>query len=248
MPGPFLTARWANLCLLSYAVPPSLLEPRLPPGLELDERDGKTYASLVAFDFLDTRVLGIPWPGYRSFPELNLRFYVRQGAERGVVFVREFVPKRLVAWLARAVYNEPYVAAPLSSTLHENDGGLTFEQRITFGGRTHTISVTGSKPAVLPCETSMDHFFKEHRWGFGINRRGECIRYEVQHPHWDVYGVQSYHLDLDWEMLYGPEWQFLCQQTPCSVIFAVGSAVAVYPKGKLAIVPTPQVALAPGTT
>src|SRR5438270_13540279 len=88
MPVPFLTARWSNLCLLSYAVPPTLLENRLPAGLELDTRDGQAFVSLVAFDFLDTRVFGIPWPGYRNFAELNLRFYVRQGEERGVVFLR----------------------------------------------------------------------------------------------------------------------------------------------------------------
>src|SRR5690242_7043427 len=107
----FLTARWSNLFLLTYAVPRPLLAGRLSPGLELDTRlglvddaaaerfgrDGPAFVSLVAFDFLDTRVLGVPWPGYRNFPEINLRFYVRwpttdgAGVERGVVFVREFV-------------------------------------------------------------------------------------------------------------------------------------------------------------
>src|SRR5882672_8618368 len=87
----FLTARWTNLFLATYAVPQELLRPRLPPGLDLDLRDGQAFVSLVAFDFLDTRVLGVPWPGYRNFPELNLRFYVRHGERRGVVFVREYV-------------------------------------------------------------------------------------------------------------------------------------------------------------
>src|SRR3954471_19004784 len=117
MPLSFLTARWSNLCLLTYAVPPALLEPRLPRGLSLDLRDGQAFVSLVAFDFLDTRVLGVPWPGYRNFPEINLRFYVRHREERGVVFVREFVPRRLVAFLARAIYGEPYVAARMTSQI-----------------------------------------------------------------------------------------------------------------------------------
>ena len=77
MGSPFLTATWSNLFLASYAVPPTLLEPRLPPGTELDTRDGHAFVSLVAFEFLDTRVRGIAWPGYRNFAELNLRFYVR---------------------------------------------------------------------------------------------------------------------------------------------------------------------------
>jgi uncharacterized protein YqjF (DUF2071 family) len=100
----FLRAEWVNLILANFAAPPELLRPRLPPGLELDTRGGRAFCSLVAFDFRNTRVLGVPWPGYRDFPEWNLRFYVRRGPQRGVVFVREFVPPRLVAWLARGLY------------------------------------------------------------------------------------------------------------------------------------------------
>src|SRR5436853_7761698 len=104
----FLTARWRNLILATYAIPEDLLRQRLPPGVELDRRDGSCFASLVAFQFLDTRVLGVTWPGCRDFPEWNLRFYVRRGGERGVCFVREFVPRWLVATAARVLYNGPY--------------------------------------------------------------------------------------------------------------------------------------------
>src|SRR6266566_2088670 len=111
MSRPFLT---------TYAVPPALLEKRLAPGLSLDLRDGNAFVSLVAFQFLRTKVLGIGWPGYRDFAELNLRFYVRHGDERGVVFIREFVPQRLVAWVARWLYNEPYLAAPITAERQES--------------------------------------------------------------------------------------------------------------------------------
>src|ERR1700759_5170164 len=121
----FLTAQWRHLCLITYAVDPARLLPYLPPGLELDTVDGEAFVSLVAFDFLDTRVLGIPWPGYRNFPEVNLRFYVRRGEERGVVFVRELVPARLIAWLARWLYNEPYAAIPMTSRADETDDSFS---------------------------------------------------------------------------------------------------------------------------
>src|SRR5688500_4654419 len=179
---PFLTARWSNLCLLNYAVPPALLEPWLPPGVVLDLREGRAYASLVALYFRYTRVLGIPWPGYLVFPEVNLRFYVRHGGLRSVLFVREFVPQRLVAFLARAIYNEPYLATPMSSRVSETDGAITVEHALTFAGRTNTLRVTGCKPCACPAEGSAEHFFKEHQWGFGRSRRGRCIRYEVKHP------------------------------------------------------------------
>jgi hypothetical protein len=233
MNRPFLTAEWRNLFLATYAVPPSLLQPRLPPGLELDTRNGNAFVSLVAFEFLNTRVLGVPWPGYRNFTELNLRFYAQHGGERGVVFVREFVPRRFIAWLARTLYNEPYRAAPLTSHRQDEAEGRSMEYRLRWAGREHVLSVAGRKPAFLPDENSEEHFFKEHRWGYGLTRRGQAIRYEVSHPVWEVFAVRSYHIDLDWASVYGPEWGILSKATPMSTVFAAGSAVAVYPKGRL---------------
>ncbi len=175
----FLTAQWRHLILANYFVPEELLHPLLPPGLELDRRGGRCWASLVGFQFLDTRVLGIGWPGFRHFPEWNLRFYVKEGERRGVCFVREF----------------------------------------------------GAKPAMRPEPESVEHFFKEHSWGYGTSRRGELIRYEVNHPEWDVYPVREFAADLDWGLLYGPEWTCMNEAHPESVLLAVGSDVNVYPRG-----------------
>lgn len=233
MPRPFLTAEWRNLFLANYAVPPSVLKPFLPPNLELDTRNGDAFVSLVAFQFVNTRVLGVPWPGYRHFPELNLRFYVRHGGARGVVFVREIVTPRLVAWLARVIYNEPYAVAPLTSHCQDSDDSRTMEYRLSWGKRQHVLRVTGRKPTFLPDAASDEHFFKEHRWGFGRTRHGQALRYEVTHPAWEVFPVQAYHIDLDWSRVYGPHWEFLSKAQPMSTVFAVGSAVAVYPKGQL---------------
>lgn len=231
MSRPFLTARWCNLFLANYPVPAALLKPRLPPGLFLDERDGSPYVSLVAFEFLDTRVFGISWPGYRNFPELNLRFYVRQGNERGVVFVREFVPQRLTAWMARTLYNEPYVATPMNRKVETTATTIQAEYGLHYAGRWHAIKVTGRLPAYTPDENSVEHFFKEEHWGFGVTRGGELLRYQVGHPVWDVYPVQDYQIDLDWGDVYGPEWKFLQKTQPESAVLAVGSAITVSPKG-----------------
>jgi uncharacterized protein len=225
---PFLTAWWSNLFLATYAVPPEVLERRLPRGLALDMRDGHAFVSLVAFDFLNTRVLRVPWPGYRNFPEINLRFYVRWGAERGVVFVREFVPSRMVAALARLLYNEPYAAVPMRSTVREMPAEIDVEHRLVTDGREHTIRVRGSKPPTRPNETSIEHFFKEHRWGYGVTRGGQTVRYEVVHAQWDVYAVQQFSVDLDWSAVYGPEWGFLADAQPYSTVLAAGSPIAVY--------------------
>lgn len=224
------------MCLFTYSVPPELLLHRLPPGLELDERDGKHFVSLVAFHFLNTRVFGVSWPGYRNFPELNLRTYVRRGNRRGVLFLREIVRQRLICWVATALYNEPYAPAPLEHRVEAQRGDLSVAGFVSWGGRDHSWRLHAENRPWLPPESSVEHFFKEHQWGYGVDRKGRCLEYGVAHPMWRVYPVTHYHLDFDFGQVYGREFAFLAASAPESVIFAEGSAVQVFPahreKGK----------------
>lgn len=229
----FLSAEWANLGLFSYAVPDQLLQPYLPTGLELDRRDGSAFVSLVVFDFLQTKVLGVAWPGFRNFAEMNLRFYVRRGQQRGVVFVREIVPQWLVATLANVIYNEPYVAAPLQSHTQHSASQITVEHNLYWQGQTNLVKLSASKQLYHPNAASTEHFFKEHEWGFGRKRNGKPIVYRVEHPEWDVYPVERYQLQFDWGAIYGPQWAWLANATPYSVVLAKGSAVKVFPHQKL---------------
>jgi uncharacterized protein len=228
-PRAFLTARWSNLGILSYAVPPEVLEPLTPPGCELDTREGRAYVSLVAFDFRQTRVWGISWPMARNFPEVNLRFYVRNEGRRGVCFVREFVPCQAVALAARLLYNEPYKGVAMKNDIVESVDAITIRHELEIGRRSHTLEVVGRKPAVRPGAESEEHFFKEHNWGYGTSRAGRLIAYQVEHETWDVFPVASYKLHWDWQAVYGPQWAFLQDRPPDHLLLAAGSAVRVMP-------------------
>jgi uncharacterized protein YqjF (DUF2071 family) len=218
---PFLRARWVDLLLVTWHVPDELLLPRLPEGLTLDRWDGGALVSLVAFDFRGTRVLGVPWPGFVNFPELNLRFYVRDGARRGVCFLREYVPSRFVSFVARTFYNEPYAGVP-----YRRDDGAHV---LTVGGRAHRIAWTRDGELEMPPTDSLAHFLKEHEWGFGRRRDGRPLRYRVEHPIWRTWPAVVPALDVDFGLLYGAEWAFLANEAPLSVVNAEGSAIAVYP-------------------
>ena len=127
-PKPFLTAEWRYLAMLNFEIDPAIIQPFVPAGTELDEHDGKNFVSLVAFLFLDTRVLGIPIPFHRNFEEVNLRFYVRRktndGWKRGVVFIKEIVPRSMIALVAQYKYNEPYIGLPMSHQIETRAGVL----------------------------------------------------------------------------------------------------------------------------
>jgi uncharacterized protein YqjF (DUF2071 family) len=227
----FLTAQWRNLILANYAIPEELLSPLVPPGCVLDRYDGQCWGSLVAFQFLDTRVLGIGWPGFRNFPEWNLRFYVSHEGRRGVCFVREFVPQWTVATTARVIYNEPYRSARMTMEVRDEADTISARYTVDWKGKLHSMRADGGKPAVVPPAGSTEHWFKEHSWGFGTSRGGNLIRYEVNHPEWAVHPVREFDADVDWALLYGPEWVQMNGAKPASVVFAVGSGVAVFPRG-----------------
>src|SRR5271170_4000443 len=143
----FLTAEWRYLAMLNYEIDPMALASFVPAGTELDFWNGKTYVSLVGFLFQDTRVCGIPIPFHRHFEEINLRFYVRRKADdgwrRGVVFIKELVPRKIIAFVARKFYNENYFALPMSHQIEKTQGEIeSVFYGWRFNGRENFLKVT----------------------------------------------------------------------------------------------------------
>lgn len=236
---PFLTAEWRNLAIISYAIEPAVLAPLCPPGLEPDVLEGQAFVSLVAFDFLNTRVLGVRWPGFVNFPEVNLRFYVResrpaasQPPRRGVCFIKELVPSRVVSFIARVTYGEPYESARMSSRADRDGHRIAVRHDVTLRGN-HSIVADAGAATVLPTADSTEHWFKEHEWGFGRSRSGRTVVYRVEHPVWRVHAQPQIEVNVDYAKLYGPRWAMLNARKPAHHVLAEGSAVAVLPAGVL---------------
>lgn len=231
-PPPFLTAQWRWLAMLNYAVDPAVLRPLVPAGTELDAWGGVTYASVVGFMFLDTRVMGVPIPFHRDFEELNLRFYVRrrgpEGWRRGVVFVKEIVPRMAIAAVARVVYNENYVALPMR---HRVDVSVQAGGTVEYGWRTRgrwcALRARVRGPAAPLVEGSEEEFITEHYWGYARQRDGGTVEYRVEHPRWKVWRAESASLDCDVAALYGPGFAESLSAAPRSALVADGSAIVV---------------------
>ncbi len=234
MAKPFLTAEWRYLLNVTFPVAPELLAARVPPGVELDVQDGKAFASIVAFHFLNTRIKGLKIPFHVNFPEINLRFYVKHQGRRGVVFWKELVPKAAIAWVAQGLYNEPYRRAKMKVEVSDQEQGIqTLTHDFRYGGKQHQISAQFGPDLHIPDEDSVEHYFKEHDVGFGVNHLGHTLSYEVKHPRWAIYELRNWSLDMDYAALYGPQWSFLGEATPISALLAEGSAVEVYPASRL---------------
>lgn len=233
----FLTAEWRKLIMAQYAVASEVLAPYLPRGVELDlfqpaNGEPRCYVSLVAFLFDKVRVKGVAVPFHTQFEEVNLRFYVRRREadgtmKRGVVFIREFVPRRAIAFVAKRVYEEPYVAVRTSHKFGAKNDLVFARYAWNMGGRVHSLSAAGYVPAQEIAPGSEEEFITEHYWGYTKRSDGITSVYEVEHPRWQTYRMQSYEIAVDFELLYGREFAFLAEQPVASVLMAEGSAVTV---------------------
>lgn len=227
MASVFLSAEWRSLAMLNYTIDPGLLTPWLPRGLELDLWQGEAVVSMVGFLFRSCRVFGVKWPGLSDFEEVNLRFYVRRGEgeslKRGVVFVKEIVRSRIVAWAARVFYNERYEAMRMRHRV--GDGHVEFGWR--YRGKWESLSAaTRGEPAPIESGSEAEFIF-EHYWGYARRRDGGTTEYEVEHPRWRVWPVETATLECDAANLYGPAFAAALAGTPRSAFVAEGSAVQV---------------------
>jgi uncharacterized protein YqjF (DUF2071 family) len=228
---PFLTANWRYLAMLNYVVDPRLLAPFVPHGTEIDFKNGETFLSVVGFLFLDTRLLGFPVPLHRDFEEVNLRFYVRRKSadtwRRGVVFVRELVPRHAIALIARACYGEHYVALPMKHEIEHLDSNLKVEYSWRRGRKWEWLKMKATgEPQTIP-EGSHAEFITEHYWGYTA-LRGGCGEYRVEHPRWKIWNVSDFVLNADVASLYGEQFAEILNQPPCSAFVADGSPITVH--------------------
>lgn len=229
----FLTAAWRKLIMAQYAVDPSTLAPWLPRGTELDLFHGQCFVSLVGFLFDRVRIKGLPIPGYTRFEEINLRFYVRRVEEdgtvkRGVVFVREIVPRAMITLVANLLYDEPYATMPTRHTIYHPAHTLRVNYEWKDRGPWYAMEVVAKPQAAAITPGSVEDFITEHYWGYTKRRNDRTAEYEVRHPRWQVYPVLRHSISADFGALYGPAFAHLDSADPDSVLLAEGSAVSVH--------------------
>ena len=235
----FLTAHWKNLIMANYIIDPKHLEKYIPKGTELDFWNGNCYVSLVGFLFKETKVLGIKIPKHTDFEEVNLRFYVKRFEsgewKRGVVFIKEIVPKRAITFVANTFYNENYTTLAMT---HKNE--LEAEIRTVSyhwknQKKTNFIEVNAYDFSTTIDTDSEAEFITEHYFGYTKFNENTTYEYEVKHPKWNQYVIKNHKIDIDFHLVYGNDFAFLNALNPSSVFLADGSAISVENKRKLAL-------------
>lgn len=233
----FLKAEWRKLAMANYPIDPKYLEPFVPQGTELDFWEGNCYISLVGFMFKNTKLLGLKIPFHTNFEEVNLRFYVKRKEgetwKRGVVFIKEIVPKPALTFIANTIYKEHYVTLPMEHTWSTSQQSRLVEYKWQIKNQWQCFSVETSKTLKEIPLNSETEFITEHYWGYAKINHKTTNEYEVTHPTWSHYPVISYHIDVDFGLTYGKAFEFLNHIQPKSVLLAEGSKITVENKTTL---------------
>ncbi len=226
----FLKANWENLIMANYEVAPSILNPYLPKGVELDFYNSKAYVSLVGFMFKKTSLFGVPIPFFGSFEEINLRFYVKRTEgkkiKKGVVFINETVPYKIVALLANKLYKEHYISIPTKSSINISEHKhINYEWRISDKWNSISVKSDLDKYKIEP--SSIEEFIFERYFGFTKLSPLITQEYRIQHPKWMTNNILNSTIDCDFASMYGTAFSSLSTQAPSSIIMAEGSQVRV---------------------
>jgi uncharacterized protein YqjF (DUF2071 family) len=189
---------------------------------------------MVGFRFENAHVLGLALPFHRHFDEVNLRFYVGREVDgewrRGVVFIKEIVPRRLIAWIARTFYGENFVALPMRSerqlpAAKRPTGAVQYEW--FHGQRWQRLAARIAGPPQPPRPGSLDEFITEHYWAYSAPSHGVTREYRVEHQPWAVWRASDACCDCDVAGLYGASFLPYLSAAPASACVAVGSEVLV---------------------
>lgn len=231
----FLQAEWRKLAMANYAVDKNILDKYLPNKTELDLWNNTCYVSLVGFMFQNTKLLGLKIPFHTNFEEVNLRFYVRYHDKgewkRGVVFIKEIVPKPALTFVANTVYKENYETMPMKHLWQTSANNLTVEYQWKKK-RWNSFKMITELTANSIEANSEEEFITEHYWGYAKVDDKKTSEYGVEHPKWQVYKTIEYSIDVDFGAVYGNEFDFLIKEKPKSVFLAEGSEIKVM-KGKV---------------
>lgn len=224
----FLRAAWRNLLIANYTCDPEILTKYLPAKTMLDTFNGEHLVSLVAFQFLDTAVKGIKFPWHVNFVEINLRFYVKHkdGDEwkRGVVFIKEIVPKHLITFVANTLFNENYVTQRTNGSIITNADAI--HVNYTWGKAAAFSAIAQKQPEELE-KDSLAAFITEHYWGYAAIDDKNTNQYGVEHPSWRMHPIKTYNLQTNFAQAYGPDFAYLNNLAPHSILLAEGSKILV---------------------
>ena len=177
-----LVQSWLDLTFLHWPVAPERLAPYLPEGLELDTHEGVAYLGVIPFNMTGVRPRWAPKvPGVSTFPEFNLRTYVKHGGKAGVLFLTLEAQSRITCAYAPRAYGLPYRYS--RGFVRANEEGHHWSTQRKGGTHAFAGTCRPSGPEREAEAGTLEHFLFE-RYSLYTEHKGRLMIAHTQHDPW----------------------------------------------------------------
>ncbi|AWT46686.1 hypothetical protein DMT42_33300 [Streptomyces actuosus] len=179
---PALRAGWLTQTFVHWSYPVEAVQALLPEPLAVDAYEGAAWVGLTPFVMADVRPPGVPagLPGVPTFPETNLRTYVRlPGGRDGLWFLSLEVTCPLM--LAARAVGVPY--HPGSLDVAERRETVAYSGRRWAGRASYRLVVRPGGPVERPTERDV---WLTSRWRAYTRRLGLLWETPVEHEPWPL--------------------------------------------------------------
>lgn len=183
-----LRMRWLDLLFAHWRVDAAALRERIPPDLELDLFEGEAWLGIVPFTMTDVAPRAIPAvPHFSTFPETNVRTYVRHRGLRGVWFLSLDADSWATVLGARRVFHLPYAHARMRSTRVGEEiayHSVRDDRSVPAARFDARYRPVGPPRAAEP--GSFDAWATDRLRLFSADGRGRIWRSEIAHAPWSL--------------------------------------------------------------
>jgi uncharacterized protein YqjF (DUF2071 family) len=226
-----LTAYWTNLLTATFETDKSFLQKYLPAKTELNEWNGKYFMSIVAFMFEKPVIAGLPSPFYRSFEEINLRFYVmykeKNEWRKGVVFIKEIAPHYIIGQAAKWLYKENFISLPMNHNFSDDKNLRHTNYFCRDNSKWNYLSMESAFTSFEPKEESIESFVRDRYWGYTKTSGNETKEFRIEHQPWKIFPATKFDMTLDIGSIYGEEFKEYLTAKPISTFLMDGSYTKV---------------------
>jgi uncharacterized protein YqjF (DUF2071 family) len=185
---------WYDLAYIHYRYKVEEVARIVPSGLEVDVCDGSAWVGLIPFSMRGIGVPGLPSVPYLgSFPEVNVRTYVRRNGIPGVWFCSLDINRLLPTIVARTTYTMPYCFGKVSHKRVGDELYTSVVRRWPRGSAETKMHLKILEPIAEPSELEV---FLSARWGLYTTTRGDALRYApISHERWPLQRAKIISLD-----------------------------------------------------
>lgn len=218
----------SELVVINFLVPPAILEPLVPKGLELNYLADETYVSIVCNVVRKSGFLSNPFSG--GFTHLCLQYYVRRKADpksrKGICQIRNFTSSSAGSWGSKLEMECKKIKMKRSNSgFSGKSGAPEVEYQWQVEDHWNKLRIKARNPMKNIGPKTKVGFILEHK-NLYQSVKGRTLQFEVRHEHpWIAWDAAHANFTCDVQQLFGKDFVKPLARRPSSVFVSTAGKV-----------------------